>query len=64
MFVDDTTPVHQDAIEESSCAVEDAAHGSDKREEVVVRDEALAKRFVKTGHRLGDQHRAKPESVS
>ena len=64
MFVDDTTRVHQDAIDESSCAVEDAAHGSDKREEVVVRDEALAKRFVKPGHRLGDQHRAKPESVS
>ena len=54
-------PVHENAIEKPSSAVEDRAHRSDKRQEMIIRDEALAERFVEAGQRLSDQDSAKPE---
>ena len=53
-------PVHENAIEKPSSAVEDRAHRSDKRQEMIVRDKALAERFVEAGHRLSDQDGTEP----
>ena len=57
-------PVHEEAIEESTRAVEDAADSTNEREKMIVGDEALAKSFVEPRHRLGDQNSTKPESLS
>ena len=43
-------PVHEDAIEESTRAVEDTADCTNEREKVIVGDEALAKSFVEPSH--------------
>ena len=54
-------PVHENAIEKPASAVEDRTDRPDKGQEMIVRDEALAERFVEAGHRLSYQDSAKPE---
>ena len=53
-------PVHENAIEKPASAVEDRTDCPDKRQEMIVRDEALAERFVEAGHRLSDQDSTEP----
>ena len=53
-------PVHEEAIEESTRAVENAADCANEREKVVVGDETLTKSFVKPGHWQSDHVGAEP----
>ena len=43
-------PVHEEAIEESARAVENAADCANEREKVVVSDETLTKSFVEPSY--------------
>ena len=53
-------PVHEDAIEEPTRAIEDAADCADQWEKVVVGNEALAKSFVEPSYWQCDHVGAEP----
>ena len=53
-------PVHEEAIEESARAVENATDCTNEREKVVVSNETLTKSFVKPGYWQSDHVGAEP----